>query len=69
MTGVFRVLQIRFTSKDNPAHTVKGKSPKTAKKIVMLAKGNHDMYKRRRMPDGLEVQQMKVNWAVVKFET
>ena len=33
--------------------------PKMNKQIYNLATGNHDMYKRRRRPDTLEVQQMK----------
>jgi hypothetical protein len=38
----------------------KTKDPKAAEKIYDLSSGNHDMFIRRRKPDTLEVQQMKV---------
>ncbi len=50
---------IRFTDAKTPPNKIKGKEAKTAKKIFYLAAGNHEMYKRRRLPDPLEVQQMK----------
>ena len=46
--------------RNTPVHKVKGKHPKTCKKIFYLATGNNEMYKRRRLPDPLDVQQMKV---------
>ena len=50
---------IKFTDTKTPANKIKGKEAKVAKKIFYLAAGNHEMYKRRRMPDTLDVQQMK----------
>ena len=59
--------QIRFNDRSNPSHKVKTKLPGDAAKIFYLATGNHEMYRRRRMPDPLDVQQMKVRRGA--FET
>ena len=64
---VLLISQIRFTDRNTPPNKIKGKEPKVAKKIFHLAAGNHEMYRRRRMPDPLEVQQMKVNNIITDF--
>ena len=48
-----------LTDKSSGKITVSCTKPKMNKEIYNLATGNHEMYKRRRMPDTLEVQQMK----------
>ena len=54
-------LQTKFVaSKNTKSHKVKGKLPNSAKKMKACADGNNEMYKRRRMPEPLVVQQMKV---------
>jgi len=51
--------KIKFNDKASKATKMKGKEPDEPQSIFHLATGNNDMYKRRRMPDPLEVQQMK----------
>lgn len=53
-------LQIRFTDRKTEPFKVRSKNHKVCKKIFLMATGNHEMYKRRRLPDPLDVQQMKV---------
>jgi len=48
-----------LTDKKSGKFSVNCTQPKMNKQIYSLATGNHDMYKRRRRPDTLEVQQMK----------
>ena len=48
----------------------KSKEVGQAKKIHKLCNGNYQMYVRRRKPDSLEVQQMKVNifkWFLILY--
>ena len=53
--------QTKFVaSKNTKSHKVKGKLPNSAKKMKACADGNNEMFKRRRMPEPLVVQQMKV---------
>ena len=55
------LIQTKFVaSKNTKSHKVKGKLPNSAKKMKACADGNNEMYKRRRMPEPLVVQQMKV---------
>ena len=49
-----------MASKNTKSHKVKGKLPNSAKKMKACADGNNEMFKRRRMPEPLVVQQMKV---------
>ena len=54
-------LQTKFVaSKNTKSHKVRGKVPNSTKKMKACADGNNEMYKRRRMPEPLVVQQMKV---------
>ena len=48
-----------LTDRKSGKFSVSCTQPKMNKQIYQLATGNHDMYKRRRRPDTLEVQQMK----------
>ena len=49
-----------MASKNTKSHKVRGKVPNSTKKMKACADGNNEMYKRRRMPEPLVVQQMKV---------
>ncbi len=54
------ILQIKFNERGAKPHKIRGKEPGSSRQIFYLATGNNEMYKRRRMPDPLDVQQMKV---------
>lgn len=51
--------KIALNDKNSQAFVVTTVEPKSAKKIQDMSDSNHQMYIRRRRPDGLEVQQMK----------
>ena len=53
--------QVRLTDKTSLPFEGKTKEPKAAEKIYDLSTGNHEMFIKRRSPDTLEVQQMKVS--------
>ena len=48
-----------LTDKTSSKMTMRCDQPKMKHQIYMMVNGNHEMYKRRRRPDPLEVQQMK----------
>ena len=50
---------VHLTDKKAPKLVMTCVQPKMKHQIYMLVNGNHEMYKRRRRPDPLEVQQMK----------
>ena len=50
---------MHLTDKKAPKLVMTCVQPKMKHQIYMLVNGNHEMYKRRRRPDPLEVQQMK----------
>jgi len=50
---------LSLADKNSGKFTVSCTKPKMNQEIYNLATGNHEMYKRRRRPDTLEVQQMK----------
>lgn len=52
--------KVRLNDKGSSPFEGRSKEPKATKKIYDLCSGNHEMYVRRRKPDTLEVQQMKV---------
>ena len=54
--------QISLVEKDSKPFEAKSKEPGQSKKIHKLCNGNYTMYIRRRKPDSLEVQQMKVKF-------
>ncbi len=54
-------LQIKFNERGAKPHKIRGKESGACRQIYYLATGNNEMYKRRRMPDPLDVQQMKVS--------
>merc|ERR1712227_797322 len=47
------------SDKKSPKLVMTSTQPKIKHQIYHLVNGNHEMYKRRRRPDPLEVQQMK----------
>ena len=55
-------VQINLVEKGSNPFEAKSKIIGEAKKIHKLCNGNYQMYVRRRKPDSLEVQQMKVNY-------
>ena len=50
---------LMFTDRKAPKMTVTCVQPKMKHQIYHLVNGNHEMYKRRRRPDTMEIQQMK----------
>ena len=52
-------ITVHLTDKTSSKMTMKCLQPKMKHQIYMLVNGNHEMYKRRRRPDPLEVQQMR----------
>ena len=52
--------QVEFSDKKAPVWKVRGTHERYAQKIFQLAAGNHEMYRKRRLPDELDVQQLKV---------
>lgn len=50
---------VHLRDKTSSKMTMRCDQPKMKHQIYMMVNGNHEMYKRRRRPDPLEVQQMK----------
>ena len=57
-------MQINLVEKESKPFDAKTKEQGQSKKIHKLCNGNYQMYVRRRKPDTLEVQQMKVSFNI-----